>query len=144
MTLLLTALLVLQIPAAQTALARRVVKSLENSIDGRVVFSDLTFVPFSGVVIKDLAVIDNNPMQGDTDVPQDTLFRAGTVAARFTLQGLLSQQGIQLREAEIEDARLALVIEPDEKYPTNLSRIFRLATPEEEPEKKTNNKKYRR
>ena len=135
MTLLLTALLVLQIPAAQTALARRVVKSLENSIDGRVVFSDLTFVPFSGVVIKDLAVIDNNPMQGDTDVPQDTLFRAGTVAARFTLQGLLSQQGIQLREAEIEDARLALVIEPDEKYPTNLSRIFRLATPEEEPEK---------
>ena len=130
MTLLLTAVLLLQIPAAQTALARRAVKSLEKNIDGRVEFSDITFVPFSGVVIKDLAIIDNNPMQGDTDVPQDTIFRAGTVAARFTLQGLLSQHGIQLRQAEIEDARLAIVIEPGEVYHDNLSRVFHLVPPE--------------
>ncbi|MBO4917114.1 MAG: translocation/assembly module TamB domain-containing protein [Bacteroidales bacterium] len=135
MTLLLTAVLVLQIPAAQTALARRVVRSLEKKMDGRVEFSDLTFVPFSGVVIKDLAIIDNHPWQGDTDVPQDTLFSAKTVAARFTLQGLLSQQGIQLRQAEVEDARLALVMEPGEEYSTNLTRVFRLSPSEEEKEK---------
>ena len=135
MTLLLTAILMLQIPAAQTALALRVVKSLEKNIDGQVVFSDLTFVPFNGLVIKNLAVVDNHPWQGDADVPQDTLFRAGTVAARFTLQGLLSQQGIQLREVQVDDARLALVIEPDEQYSSNLARVFRLAKPEEEKEK---------
>ena len=137
MTLLLTAILVLQIPAAQTALARRVVKSLEKDIDGQVEFSDLTFVPFNGLVIKNLAVIDNHPWQGDADVPQDTLFRAGTVAARFTLQGLLSQQGIQLREVQVDDARLALVIEPGEEYSSNLARVFRLADSGEEKEKNT-------
>ena len=135
MTLLLTALLVLQIPAAQTALARRAIKSLEKSIDGRVEFSDLTFVPFNGLVIKDLTIIDNHPWQGEADVPQDTVFHAGTVAARFTLQGLLSQQGVQLREAEVEDARLSVVIEPGTQYSNNLSRVFRLSPSEDGKEK---------
>ena len=84
-TLLLTALLVLQIPAAQTALARKVLHSIEKSIDGRIEFSDMTFVPFNGLVIKNIAIIDDNPLQGDPRV--DTLFNAETVAARFTLQG---------------------------------------------------------
>ena len=135
MTLLLTAILLLQIPAAQTALARRIVKSLEKDMDGRVEFSDITFVPFSGLVIKDLAIIDSHPWQGDIDVPQDTMFRAKTIAARFTLQGLLSQKGIQLREAEVDDARFALVMEPDGTYSNNLSRIFRLSSSDEEKEK---------
>ena len=135
MTLLLTAILLLQIPAAQTALARRIVKSLEKNMDGRVEFSDVTFVPFSGLVIKDLAIIDSHPWQGDIDVPQDTMFRAKTIAARFTLQGLLSQKGIQLREAEVDDARFAMVMEPDETYSSNLARIFRITPSEEEKEK---------
>ena len=135
MTLLLTAILLLQIPAAQTALARRIVKSLEKDMDGRVEFSDITFVPFSGVVIKDLAIIDSHPWQGDIDVPQDTMFRARAIAARFTLKGLLSQKGIQLREAEVDDARLAFVIEPGETYTSNLARIFRIVPSEEEKEK---------
>ena len=135
MTLLLTAILLLQIPAAQTALARRIVKSLEKDMDGRVEFSDITFVPFSGVVIKDLTIIDSHPWQGDIDVPQDTMFRARAIAARFTLKGLLSQKGIQLREAEVDDARLAFVIEPGETYTSNLARIFRIVPSEEEKEK---------
>ena len=58
LTLLMTILLVLQIPAAQTALVRRVLASLEKNIDGRLEFADMTFVPFNGLVIKDLAIID--------------------------------------------------------------------------------------
>ena len=123
-------MLVLQFPAAQTALVRRVLKSFEDKIDGRIEFSDITFVPFNGVVVKDLAVLDNNPWQGDIDVPQDTLFRAGTVAARFTLKGLLSQNGIQLRAAEVENAGLTLVTEPGEEYSSNLARVFRLGPSE--------------
>ena len=135
MTLLLTAVLLLQIPAVQTSLARRIVRSLEKNMDGRVEFSDITFVPFSGVVIKDLAIIDLHPWQGDIDVPQDTMFRAGAIAARFTLKGLLSQKGIQIRDAEVDDARLALVTEPGETYTSNLARIFRITPSEEEKEK---------
>ena len=130
LTLLLTAVLVLQIPAAQTAVARRAIRALEKNIDGRIEFSDLTFVPFNGVVVKNLTVLDNSPWQGDAAPAQDTLLRAGTIAARFTLQGLLSQHGIQLREAEIEDAMLCFVVEPGEVYQNNLSRIFHLVPPE--------------
>ena len=120
----------LQIPAVQTAVARRAIKSIEKNIDGRIEFEELTFVPFSGVIIKDLKVIDNNPWQSGDAPPQDTLFRAGTIAARFTLQGLLSQHGIQLREAEIDDALLSLVTEPGEEFTSNLTRVFRLVPPE--------------
>ena len=134
-TLLLTALLVLQIPAAQTALARRILHKFEKDIDGRIEFSDMTFVPFNGLVIKDLTILDDAPWQGDIDVPQDTLFKAGTIAARFTLKGLLSSQGIQLRDAQVEHARLTLVNEPGETYSTNLARIFRLTPQEKEKEK---------
>ena len=113
----------LQIPAAQTALVRKVLRSIEKNIDGRIEFADMTFVPFNGLVIKDLAVIDDNPDQGE--ITLDTLFSAGTVAARFTLQGLLSQNGIQLRDVEVEHARFALVNE-DGEYSSNLARIFRM------------------
>ena len=123
----------LQIPAAQTALARKVLHSIEKNIDGRIEFSDMTFVPFNGLVIKNIAIIDDNPFQGDPRV--DTLFNAETVAARFTLQGLLSQNGIQLRDVEVEHARFALVNESGE-YTSNIARIFRLKPPEEEKEKK--------
>jgi hypothetical protein len=124
---------VLQIPAAQTALVRKILRSVENNIDGRIEFADMTFVPFNGLVIKDLAIIDDNPAQGE--VTLDTLFSAGTVAARFTLQGLLSQNGIQLKDVEVEHARFALVNESGE-YSSNLARIFRMKPPEEEKEKK--------
>ncbi len=123
----------LQIPAAQTALVRKILRSVENNIDGRIEFADMTFVPFNGLVIKDLAIIDDNPAQGE--VTLDTLFSAGTVAARFTLQGLLSQNGIQLKDVEVEHARFALVNESGE-YSSNLARIFRMKPPEEEKEKK--------
>ncbi len=123
----------LQIPAAQTALVRKILRSVENNIDGRIEFADMTFVPFNGLVIKDLAIIDDNPAQGE--VTLDTLFSAGTVAARFTLQGLLSQNGIQLKDVEVEHACFALVNESGE-YSSNLARIFRMKPPEEEKEKK--------
>jgi len=131
--LLMTALLVLQIPAAQTALVRRVLHSVEKNIDGRIEFSDMTFVPFKGLVVKDLAIIDDAPLQGDD--PQDTLLRARTVAASFTLKGLLSKDGVQLRNAEVEHARFALVSESGE-YSSNLARIFRMKPSGEEKEKK--------
>ena len=134
MTLLATALLVLQIPAAQTALARYIVKSLEKNLDGKIEFDGITFVPFNGLVVKGLTILDNHPSQGGSAAPQDTMFRCGTVAARFTLGGLLSNEGIQLKEAEIDDAFFALVIDPDSTATTNIQRIFRLKPSEKEKE----------
>ena len=128
----------LQIPAVQTAVARRAISSLEKNIDGRIELSGLTFVPFSGVIIKDLTVLDNNPWQGEAGPPQDTLFRAGTVVARFTLKGLLSQHGIQLREAEIDDALFSFVTEPGDVYGSNITRVFHL-TPSETKDSEAKN-----
>lgn len=112
----------------QTAFARRAIKSLEKNIDGKVELSDLTFVPFNGLIVKGLTILDNHPWQDGEAPAQDTLFRAGTVVARFTLKGLLSQHGIQLREAEVDDAMLAIVIEPDGTYSSNIARIFHLSS----------------
>ena len=77
------------------------------------------------MVIKNIAIIDNNPLQGDPRV--DTLFNAETVAARFTLQGLLSQNGIQLRDVEVEHARFALVNESGE-YTSNIACYYLISS----------------
>ena len=125
-TLLLSAVIALQMPAVQTAVVKRILDRTVKDIDGRIEMENVDFYPFNTLIIKNIAIIDEHPYVGDKDVPQDTLFRAGTVAARFSLGGLVSKNGIKLRKAEIDNGRLALVSEPGEPYKNNLTRIFRI------------------
>lgn len=110
----------------QTWAARRAIARLDGSFDGRVEFESIEFQPFNTLVINNIALIDNNPCDNGYAVPQDTIFRAGSINARFTLKGLLSKHGIQLGRAEIRDARLAVVTEPGPEYKSNINRVFHL------------------
>lgn len=125
-TLLLSAVIALQIPAVQTAVVQRIIDRTVKDIDGRIEMEKVDFYPFNTLIIKNIAIIDEHPYVGGKDVPQDTLFRAETVAARFSLGGLVSKNGIKLRKAEVDNGRLALVSEPGEPYKNNLTRIFRI------------------
>lgn len=104
------------------------------------------FRPFNTLVLKNVAVTDRNPALPDTTktcpeatgkfrrigcTPEDTLFKAEYITARFTLKSLTKNEGIEIGRAYIRNGTLNLVLE-DSAYPTNLSRIFRLSPKEKE------------
>ena len=74
----------------QTRLVRKALASLEGKIDGRIVVGGLSANPFKAVVLKDVAILDNNPWRDSTGfVACDTLFRAKYITASFGLRSLL-------------------------------------------------------
>ena len=112
--------ILLQIPSIQGAVAKKALGKLEGVTDARISFSSLDVMPFSGLIVKDLAIIDTNP---SPDAP-DTLFSASDVNATFRLKTLFSNRGIYLSRARIKNASLALVMEPGHRL--NLKRIFHI------------------
>ena len=83
-------LIAVQSPAVQTRLVRKALASLEGKIDGRIVVGELSANPFKAVVLKDVAILDNNPWRDSTGfIACDTLFRAKYITASFGLRSLL-------------------------------------------------------
>ena len=83
-------LIAVQSPAVQTRLVRKALASLEGKIDGRIVVGGLSANPFKAVVLKDVAILDNNPWRDSTGfIACDTLFRAKYITASFGLRSLL-------------------------------------------------------
>ncbi|MGN1234243.1 MAG: translocation/assembly module TamB domain-containing protein [Candidatus Cryptobacteroides sp.] len=72
-------------------MAKKVLTSLEDKIDGRIVVGGLSANPFKAVVLKDVAILDNNPWRDPATgyVACDTLFRAKYITASFGLKSLL-------------------------------------------------------
>lgn len=134
-SILFAAALMLQLPQVQTFIAEKVVERLDDKLDADIYFEKIHFRPFRTLVLKNVEIIDRNPVPdatGQSDIKVDTFFRAEYIIAKFTLEGLIRQQGIHLDEARISNAQMNLVLEdkPDEgdgdtSY-DNLSRIFRL------------------
>ena len=133
--LLLGAVVAVQSPRVQTALARKAVSRLENSIDGDVRVGSISVRPFDAVVLQDIFVLDRNPYSGGEFPPQDTLLRIGSLSARFSLRGLLHKERISVSRVRLEDGVLNLVIEPRPggKSGDNLSRILRLTSDPDKP-----------
>lgn len=107
--------------------------------DADIRFEKIHLQPFRTLVLKNVEIIDRNPVSDTLHpeaAPVDTFFRAEYITARFTLEGLVRQQGIHLGKVTIDDAQMNLVLEdkPDngdgDRSTDNLSRIFRLKTPE--------------
>ena len=74
----------------QTRLVRKALASLEGKIDGRIVVGGLSANPFKAVVLKDVAILDDNPWRDSTGfIACDTLFRAKYITASFGLRSLL-------------------------------------------------------
>ncbi|MCM1177710.1 MAG: translocation/assembly module TamB [Bacteroides sp.] len=148
---MLTGILLLQIPAVQTAVTSKVADIMaEKFIDADIHLGKIHLRPFNTLIIKDITVIDRAPCIVDTTLcipsakpklcdigtcPVDTLFSAGSIIVRFSLKGLLGSS-ITIGSAAIDDARLNLVLEDGESS-TNLTRMFRI---QKKPKKEVDDK----
>ena len=139
------ATLILQFPKVQTFAASKVVENLSEKLDGEIHFEKIHLKPFTTLVLKNVAIIDKNPVLDPIDttkVPVDTFFRAEYIIAKFTLNSLLGGESLGLSRAYISNAQMNLVLEDiiNKGEPAtfqNLSRIFRI----KKKEKRTVNPK---
>ena len=113
----------------QTAIANKVVNNISDKIQGEISFEKVHFKPFTTFVLKNVLIVDKNPVRDTiTDVQVDTFFRAQYIIAKFTLDELLGHSSPHFDKIYISNAQMNLVLEDDPvpgKRPTdNLSRIF--------------------
>ena len=126
--------MILQLPKVQTFAADKVVEKLSDKLDGEIHFEKIHLKPFTTLVLKNVAIIDKNPVLDPIDstkAPVDTFFRAEYIIAKFTLNSLLKEESIGLSRVYISNAQMNLVLEDiiENGQPAtfqNLSRIFRI------------------
>ena len=131
--LLLAVWLLIQTPAAQTFVARRVTKALEENINGKIEFSKIHLKPFNALVLKDVRLIDEDPPITSSGEVLDTLANAGSVTATFSIKGLFRKEGAHLSKVSVSDASLTFVAEENGN---NIKRIFGLSAKGKDKEKK--------
>lgn len=138
-TFLSAVALIIQLPQIQTFVADKFVSTLSGKLDGEITFEKIHFRPFTTLVIKNVAIIDKNPVQDPLDPEAektDTFFRADYIIARLSLDGLIRHEGIRINKTFISNAQMNLVLEEKEDSgdgdisTDNLSRIFRIKKPE--------------
>lgn len=131
--------LIIQLPQVQTFIVGKVTEKLDDKLDADISFEKIHFRPFRTLIIKNIEIIDRNPVADVLDpegIKVDTFFRAGYITAKFTFDGLFRNGCLHLDDVEINNAQMNLVLEdkPDEgdgdTSTDNLSRIFRLKKPE--------------
>ncbi len=135
--LLLALVVAVQSPAVQTALARKAVSRLSESLDGDISVGRISFRPFDAVTLEDVVLTDRHPYDGGEFPRQDTLARIGSLSARFSLKGLLHKERISVSRLRLEDGELNLVLEPGtggKRIQDNISRIFRLSKDPDKPD----------
>lgn len=138
--LLFGALVAIQIPKAQTKVARRVLASISESLEGNVQVGDINIRPSGSVILKDVLVLDKAPYTEDIYArgwaPADTFFYAGNISASLSVKSIFSKHGISLRRVNIDDALFHLTTEPGEegKHRSNIERIFHLQKKKMDPE----------
>lgn len=138
-TLVAAMLIIIQLPAVQTRIVDSLKDKFTSSLDADISYSSIKIRPLNAIVIKDLAVVDRNPqLPNETAMelfrkelgedyvytPYDTLLRAKSVVATFSIKGLFDHSGLHLGKATVSDGRVHLVLE--ENLSTNLQRMFHL------------------
>ncbi len=123
--------LTVQLPQVQTAIAGKVVSNLSKKIQGEVTFEKVHFKPFTTFVLKNVLIVDKNPVRDSvTGVQVDTFFRAQYIIAKFTIDGLFNQERLSFDKVFINNAQMNLVLEngpanaPVGKNGESLTRIF--------------------
>ena len=125
--LLIAAVLSIQLPAVQRYVARKVISSLEEStVDGHITFENIRLHPFRGLVLSGVTVTDNHPFVPEKAdslrLPRiDTLLKAESIVATFTLRSLLGGDGLDVRRVSLKGVEFNLAIEDGT---TNVERIF--------------------
>ena len=127
--LFMAALLAIQTPYVQTRLSKIALNQLAAVMDGRVQYDELRITTSGVLLVRNLTLLDGHPYTEDINgrgwAPVDTVFKAKTVTATFTLAGLFKNEGLHLGRVTVEDALFHLASEPIDPG-TNIARIFGL------------------
>ena len=127
--ILMAALVAVQTPYVQNILSRKLVDKLTHGLDAKVSYDEIKVMPSGVLLIRNLLIIDKKPYAEDKFnrgwEPVDTVFKARTIAATFSINGIFSKQGIHLGRVMVEEGSLHLVDEPA-GYSSNIARIFKL------------------
>ena len=130
MVLVMAALVAIQTPYFQTRLSKIALGKLAAIMDGRVQYDELKVMTSGVLVLRNVVILDANPYREDAYnrgwAPVDTVFRARTITATFTISGLFKGEGIHMGRVTIEDGLFHLASEPDGQYKNNLTRIFKI------------------
>lgn len=124
LTIALIGTVMLMSPSVQSALARKVIDSIGQSMDGEFHFSSLAVRPFDAVVINDFVWTDNHPYRDPEDkglAVADTVAKASSISISFNAWGLLKGRPALIKDLRIHEGEFFLVNEPDGN---NLKRIF--------------------
>ena len=123
--------LTIQLPQVQTAIANKVVKNFSKKIEGDITFEKVHFKPFTTFVLKNVLIVDKNPVRDSvTGVQVDTFFRAQYIIAKFTIDGLFNNERLRFDKVYISNAQMNLVLEdgpagaPEGRNGECLTRIF--------------------
>ena len=130
-SLLFICWILIQTPAVQTFAARKVLESLEGALNCRIEFSKIHLKPFTALVIKDVALIDSAPVTDWEGESLDTVARAESIVATFSLKGLRNDKTIHVKRISVSDGEFVLA--KDERG-GNIGRLFK--KPAEKKERK--------
>ena len=122
--------LALQLPAVQSYLARKAIERYLGNIDGDIQFESVQLRPFHGFTARGVVILDRNPYRSETlGLAPDTLLRVGNASATFSVMSLLTDGILAVRNAELNDVTLNLVLAPQRdsgEARLNLVRVFGL------------------
>ena len=107
-SLLFTCWILLQTPVVQTFVARKAVDSLGEALNGRIEFSKIHLKPFTALVVKDVVVLDNEPVTGWNGERLDTIANAGSIVATFSIKGLKSDGRLHIKRLSVSDGSFTL------------------------------------
>ncbi len=134
--MILACLVAVQTPYVQTEITRKVLDRLTEKLEGTIEYDELRVMPSGVLLLKNAVIADKAPYSEDINgrgwEPVDTLFKARTITATFSLASLFSGGGIHISRVNVSDAMLHLAVEPDSR--TNLERMFNLTSDDEPAE----------
>lgn len=106
--LLFACWILLQTPAVQTFAARKVVDSLGETLNGRIEFSKIHFRPISALVLKDVVLLDNDPVTGWNGERLDTIASARSIVATLSLKGSGDDVRLHIKRLSVSDGSFTL------------------------------------
>ena len=111
----------MQTSAVQTFVTKKVLEGLEKNLGAKIEFSRIHLKPFNAIVLKNAAIIDPAPDTLEGEV-LDTVARAETITATFSLKGLFKKEGLHIGKATVSNASFMLVTD---QRGSNISRAFK-------------------
>ena len=121
--LLLAGLVAVQSPKVQTFLARKATEKLQERFPADISISLLTVRPFDALVVEDLLLKDPRPyVRG-----MDTVIYVRNLTAKFSLRGLFSGGGANVRRLKLSGGVFNLGYEPgDEATGREIMNLYRV------------------